>query len=95
MSLSKKTMEIVSVFGKYAKTGDRSLIDGYNLEELEKADYELAWRDPDHGYRKALKDNIEQIKRTRDSRSTLLKSLFVAIIAGIIVAAFTYFYLSE
>jgi len=56
----EESQAIVGAAMHYVKTGDSSSLEPFTLAALKKADYQLGDRDFESGYRRAIKDQINQ-----------------------------------
>lgn len=57
----KESQEIMSAAMQYVKTGDRSKLESFTFASLKKADYQLGNSDEGSGYRRAIKDLINEL----------------------------------
>ncbi|HAT9730280.1 TPA: hypothetical protein JBD73_08200 [Legionella pneumophila subsp. pneumophila] len=62
MPTTPRTQKIITLFQKYLKTKDESLIANLSLDELEDADTDLGWRDRDSSWRIAIQKRIDKLK---------------------------------
>lgn len=86
MALSEKTREIYPAFGKFAKTGDKSLIKHFTLKELKHANYDLGRRDENSAYRLAIKDRIKTLEERRNIwRFIIPIGVLIAVVGGYIL----------
>lgn len=65
MSVSDKSAEIVNKFCSYIKTGNKTLIEPYSLEELKRAKYEYSV-DSYREFYKAIEDRIKDLEKISD-----------------------------
>jgi len=56
----------------FVKSGDRSTLESFSLEALKKADYQLSDRDVDSGYRRAIKDLINERESTNENKADMV-----------------------
>jgi len=67
MPPSKESQKIASDFTRYVKTGDKSLIKNYKLEELEVAFFQYS-ADKDSPHYKAMESRISELKQIKNKK---------------------------
>lgn len=65
MSVSDKSAKIVNKFCEYIKTGNKTLVEPYSLEELKRAKYEYS-ADSYREFYKAIEDRIKDLEKISD-----------------------------
>lgn len=73
MPTKQRTQEISSLFEKYLKNNDKSLINDLSIDELEDADTDLGWKDKDSSSRLAMQKRIEQLKQAKQNKEEEVK----------------------
>ncbi len=85
MRLSEKSQQIVNAFTKYVKTGDKSLIEDFTLEEIEIAllQFSLDKDSPPYiGMEKRI-DELKEIKSEQKNRIDKWKDRAIGFILGL------------
>lgn len=70
MKPSEKSNKIIESFWRYVKTGDKSLIINYSLEELKLAKYQYS-ADSDREFYHAIEDRIKELERIKEERNRI------------------------
>lgn len=88
---SEKSQEIASAFTRYAKTGNKSEIEGYKREEIEIALFQYS-EDKDYPHYKAMERRINELKeikeenkRNKERWEDRIIGFFFGIIAGLLL----------
>lgn len=68
----EESQAIMGAAMSYVKTGDRSTLEPFSLEALKKADYQLSNRDIDSGYRRAIKDLINERESENENKADVV-----------------------
>lgn len=92
MAASEKSHEIVNKFCIYIKSGDKTLIEHYSVEELKRAKYEYA-RDSYREFYRAIEDRINELeklcdegKKRREKWIDRIATFILGVLAGLLIA---------
>ena len=66
----EESQKVMAAAQRAAKYGDRSELERFSLQVLQKADYQLSDRDQGSGYRRALSDRIAELKLAANVKAT-------------------------
>lgn len=78
-----KSTEIIEDFYKYVKTGNKSLIEKYSLEELKIAKYQYH-QDSDREFYRAIGDRISELESKKSRRRDFIEKIIFLIIGFIL-----------
>jgi hypothetical protein len=91
MPKKPRTFEIMSLFQRYLKNDDKSLIENLKIEELESAVIDLGKTDFDAPYRLAMEERINELIQEkfdteikRKHRQNLMIPILIAILLTLI-----------
>lgn len=70
MATKPRTQKIASLFQKFLKSQDKSLIEYLSLEELEDTDIDLGVKDIGRPWRLAIQDRIIELKQKGQEKIT-------------------------
>lgn len=66
----EQSQKIMAAAMRYVKSGNREELEAFGLGDLQKADYQLGDRDKDSGYRRAIADRIEELRKAESKEPT-------------------------
>lgn len=92
MPVSDKSKEIVNKFCEYIRSGNKTLIAAYSIEELKRAKYEYSV-DSCREFYKAIEDRIKEIekfidetRKSKEKRVDRIITFILGVLAGLIIA---------
>lgn len=92
MPMSSETWKVVSTFQRFVKYNDKNEIEGFTLAELQSAERQLGNKDPNAGFRIALRNQIAdlQLKEQRKYESGIRAwQIVVGVIVALVIAGLT------